>query len=248
MSGQSVRLLDISASRRHGAFDELHLCTDGREFADNLKQLCSQHYGTLGPAFIECLIENMQQQPDAAALLQDITRRKAFRPELPLHGRAAQSFALIGMAGELATDFGLTGWKPGEVMQATEEAFKLWCSEHGRHQTEHQKALSHVMSFIQCHGDSRFSDHQQMNSPPVRDRAGYWSEASGEARIYYFTSDGLKQALQDIELKRGLKALQEAGWITEHEPGKSSVRFYIAGSRQRFYAIRPQEESVGGAS
>lgn len=248
MSGQSVRLLDISASRHFGAFDDLHRCADGREFADSLKQLCNQHYGTLGPAFIECLIESMQQQPDAAALLQDITRRESFRPALPMHGRAAQSFALIGMAGELATEFGLTGWKPGEVMQAAEDAFALWCEEHGQHQTEHQKALSRVMSFIQSHGDSRFSDHQQPAPHPVRDRAGYWTQAPNQERIYYFTSDGLKQALQGIELKRGLKALKEAGWIAVHEPGKSSTRLYIAGSRQRFYAISPRDEAMGGAS
>lgn len=40
--------------------------------------------------------------------------------------RAAERFALLGAAGELATKWGLTGWKKGEVKRTTERLFREW--------------------------------------------------------------------------------------------------------------------------
>ena len=52
-AGQLVRLLQIPLLGKHGAFDELHGCADGREFSDRLQRNAATYYGTAGLAYLE---------------------------------------------------------------------------------------------------------------------------------------------------------------------------------------------------
>ena len=45
--------------------------------------------------------------------------------------RVADKFALIGAAGELATELGLTGWFRGEAESAARQCFASWCEARG---------------------------------------------------------------------------------------------------------------------
>lgn len=54
-AGQAVRLLDIPATRRHGAFDELHGEASGAALSDSIKLAAATHYGHAGRAFLEKL-------------------------------------------------------------------------------------------------------------------------------------------------------------------------------------------------
>lgn len=238
-AGQMVRLLDIPATRQHGAFDDLHHLADGRAFADHLKTEVTHHYGHLGPAFIERLVV---EERDLAGEVDRFAQLDGFTTPHPLQGRAAKVLALIGLAGELAAEYGLVGWQQGEAMAAAVEAFRAWSAGQGGVRTEHEQILANVSDFIERHGDARFSsmDADPAQTPAVYNRAGWWRE-DAQGRAYLFTTGGLTEALSGFDLKRGLDALEAAGWIVEREANARSVRVQLSGRRGRFYAIRPTD-------
>lgn len=242
-AGQAVRLLDIPAKRQHGAFDRLHHLADGRAFADHLKGEVTRHHGHLGPAFIERLVA---EERDLAAKVDKFAQLPGFATSRPLQGRAAKVLALIGVAGELATEYGLTGWHEGEAMAAAIEAFHAWAAGQGGVRSEHEQILANVAGFIERHGDARFSsvESDPAHTPTVYNRAGWWRD-DAEGRTYLFSGDGLSEALGGFDLKRGTEALEVAGWIVERDAGARSVRVRINGNRRRVYAIRPAEAEEG---
>ena len=120
-AGQQARLLDIPATNfEFGSFNYLHGSESGRAFADQLKRATSKNYGHLGIAFVEKLIVDKQDFP---ALYADICKLPQFSTNDGVESRAVGTFALIGMAGELATEYGLTGWKEGDAINAAITAF-----------------------------------------------------------------------------------------------------------------------------
>ncbi len=46
-------------------------------------------------------------------------------------GRAITRFALVAMAGEIATRAGITGWQQGEAYTAAEKCLAAWMKERG---------------------------------------------------------------------------------------------------------------------
>ncbi|MCE8053175.1 DUF927 domain-containing protein [Halomonas daqingensis] len=238
-AGQAVRLLDIPAKRQHGAFDYLHHLPDGRAFADHLKSEVTRHYGRVGPAFIEKLVD---EERDLAGQVDRFAQIPGFDSTRPLQGRAAKALALIGLAGELAAEYGLVGWKQGESMAAAVDAFRAWAAEQGGARTEHEQILANVLGFLERHGDARFSsvESDQTHTSIVRDRAGWWRD-DAEGRTYLFSGEGLAEALGGFDVKRGTEALELAGWIVERDTGARSVRVRINGTRRRVYVIRPAE-------
>lgn len=239
-AGQAVRLVDIPAKRKHGLFDELHTLSDGRAFADHLKAQVARCYGTLGPQFIENLVLD---ETDISGEVERFAQLPGFSASSQMQGRAAKALVLIGLAGELATGYGLTGWGAGEAMRAAEVAFDSWKSGQGESASEHEQILASIQSFIERHGCSRFSDIESGDPSAivVRDRAGYWRR-DGDGRIYLFNKSGLMEALGGFDLRRGVDSLEAAGWLAEREGKARSIRARVNGDRLRLYAVRPVNE------
>ncbi|MDD2893184.1 MAG: DUF927 domain-containing protein [Halothiobacillaceae bacterium] len=239
LAGQQARLLDIPIWGRHGAFDDLHGCADGREFSDTVKTSCSQNYGHLGLAFIERVIKDGR---DFAGKLAAVASLPQFKSENGLEGRAATSFALVGMAGELAIEYGLVPWVAGDALQAAIECYQAWRAHRGHGQTETKQILRAVNDFIAKHGDSRFS-YLSDNQSVVRDRAGWWRDDNDD-RVYLFSPAGLREATKGYDFKRVLTALDESGWIVERDTDKRTKKTKVAGKAMGLYVIGMQD--VGG--
>lgn len=132
MGGQKIRLLDIAAdAQRHGAFDQLHGAPDAATFSDELKRATGVQYGSVGPAFVKALIDRSSE--DHRNMLRGLHERFCVQilaevrsPISGLERRAAERFALIALAGELATQWGLTGWAPLEALKAATRVFGAW--------------------------------------------------------------------------------------------------------------------------
>jgi hypothetical protein len=76
----------------------------------------------------------------------------------------AGRFALIGAAGELARDYGVLLWPEGEALCAAGACFAAWLTERGGTGSgEDTAALAQVLSFLEAHGESRFT----LSTPPV---------------------------------------------------------------------------------
>ena len=127
--------------------------------------------------------------------------------------------------------------------------FAAWQSLRGasRGNAERDQITERITSFIERHGDSRFSDADSLDAQHallVRDRAGWW-RASGEGRVYLFTADGLREALKGFDFNRALDTLQEVGAIAAPGANGERAKFSrINGRGMKLYAVNPMEGGV----
>jgi putative DNA primase/helicase len=236
-AGQSVRLLDVPVARRYGTWDTLHDLPTGERFSDAIKRAAETHHGHAGRAFLERLTREKQ---DFSLMLEAIKAMPLFAAEGEegQDKRAAARFALIGMAGELATEYGITGWSKGEALKAAAECFRLWQAERGTGNDERRQILERVARFIDRHGDSRFSDADAHDSSRVvYDRAGWWKDGPG-GRQYLFNADGMRDALASFDFRRALDVLQEIGALPAPNANGERARFHrIDGRAIKLYPV-----------
>ncbi|KTC81712.1 DUF927 domain-containing protein [Legionella brunensis] len=250
-AGQEARLLNIPATdQTYGAFDNLHGLTDGRAFADSMKQSTNLFHGVAGPEFVKKLLED---KDNLSELYARFCKLDGFYSSDGIESRAAGLFALIALAGEKAMEYGLTGWQQGEALEAAIELFNVWREFRGQGQTETRQILQGIRHFIDRHGDSRFSGLEQETKaiyqgdnidqrPVVRDRAGYWKDTD-KGRIFLFNSPALQEAATGFDLKIILQALNDAHWIIEKDYGKNSKKVKIGGRTISLYWILAKEEA-----
>ena len=212
-AGQSVRLLDVPVKRTYGAWDDLHGYDSGAAFSDALKSATKCQHGHAGPAFVKVLAHNENLQLKAPQELERIKSLPEFAANDGQATRAATRFAVLALAGEMATECGITGWRQGDAIAAAAQCFSLWKAQRGLvgANLESMQALESVSDFIDRHGDSRFSPlDASLSTMVTRDRAG-WRNFTGH---YLFTPSGLREALAGIDVRRGLDALAESGVLS----------------------------------
>jgi len=143
--GQDVRMIDIRAVAEsdgivYGAFENLHGQPNGRAFAKVLEEALGMASGPAGRAFVEALLK-IEPHLLAERLRQDIelsaaALRLAIDVSEDDHGasevnRVLDSFALVAVAGEWATNFGVTGWEKGVATTAVTEIARRWLKDRG---------------------------------------------------------------------------------------------------------------------
>ncbi|MQT51941.1 MULTISPECIES: DUF927 domain-containing protein [Pseudomonas] len=234
-AGQEIRLLDIPARRTYGAWDNLHCMAGGREFSDAIQRASVTDYGHAGPEFIRKLLES----GDIVKLPE---RLASFCEKFPStsgqESRAAERFAVVAMAGELAISFGVLPIPPDTVSDAMLELFEVWRAGRGEGPSEDRQILRAVADFIARHGDTRFSSADDPQGE-ARDRAGYWENAPS-GRLYLFYRTGLEEAAKGYDLGRVVQALDSVGAITKREHGKHQHKKCLPdGTKPRLYWIDP---------
>ncbi|AFL73544.1 DUF927 domain-containing protein [Thiocystis violascens] len=244
-AGQDVRLLNLPADgRRYGTFDEIHGRDSARAFADEIKTASARCYGTAGRAFVQFLVAHLSE--DYGAMVKALTDRM---PTLEgQEARAARQFALIGTAGELATQAGITGWEPGAATKAATDAFLVWRDARGSGNAEASKILDAIRDFIERYGDTRFTAVDDRDGRLLRgERAGYTKVIEGRL-AYLLTPGGLGEAIKGFDRKRALDVLASAGWLLGKAGSKGERRLQckIDGRNVGLYAIcLPDDEQDG---
>lgn len=242
-AGQEVRVLDIPADgQAHGCFQELHGFELGKEFAEHLGAMCKSHHGLAGPMFVRSLLP---------AQVETIQKGRTLMGELlkkyvPQHAsgqvhRAFNRFALVAVAGELATTFGITGWPEGTAIAATMNCFNDWLRARGDMGPQEERAiLSQVKHFFEQHGDSRFAPWQKqdhdLQSKTIM-RVGF-RKSGDDGEEFFVFSESFKRDIASgfdpemaaqVCLKNGLLMSDSKGGSTRSErlPGaKKSMRVY----------------------
>lgn len=236
-AGQEIRLMDIPARRTFGAWDTLHGMTGGREFSDAIQRASVTHYGHAGPQFILKLLECGEQEGLPALLAQFCEQYPTTSGQ---ESRAAERFALVAMAGELAISFGILPLPAGTARDAMLELFEVWRAGRGEGPSEDRQILRSIADFIARHGGSRFQS-AAAGSESVRDRAGLWEDAADGGRVYLFNRSGLEEAANGYDLGRVVLALDSAGAIAKREHGKHQAQKRLPeGGKDRFYWIAPE--------
>ncbi len=178
-SGQEVRMADVpvDAGKGMGAFEDLHEREGGALFARQITREALACYGVAGREFIQWACANAdtlsRRVRDALARMvgQLVPEGASGQVE-----RVGARFALVAVAGELATEAGITGWQPGESERAARACFNAWLAARGGiGNGEVVAMLRSVRRFLEMHGEGRFTlwhraadDH----SPKTLQRAG----------------------------------------------------------------------------
>lgn len=252
-AGQAVRLLDVPCERQHGAWDDLHGHASGPAFSDAIKRASRQHCGTAGLAFLEKLTRNTQNLVERLEAIKAELLASAPAASDGQPARAAARLAVLALAGELATLYGITGWPEGEATRAAGVGFAAWLAQRGdvTGNTEQAQVVQAVQGFIDRHGDSRFSNAMALECDElanrVHNRAGWWRQTDA-GREYLFTAEGMREALKGWDFIPALRVLQGAGMLTSGPDGKTARSHRIQGRQVRVYAVNAGGTRPGGAT
>jgi putative DNA primase/helicase len=100
----------------------------------------------------------------------------------------------------------------------------------GRGNDEAKQIRQAVASFIERHGDSRFSEADREGDAIRVNRAG-WFEDSMDGRVFLFNADGLREALKGFDFRRALDVLEQAGAIPKAGANGERARLKRIGGR-----------------
>jgi uncharacterized protein (DUF927 family) len=195
-AGQELRLADIPADAGAGlgVWEDLHGSDNGADFSTRLDHATGKYYGAVYREFLERL---------AKTPADEITRRVADARrrlvEAYLSGnasgqarRVAGRFALVAAGGELATEWGLTGWRPaeadnlGEAEQAAGTCLAAWLEARGGEGNQEERAmLEQVRGYLEKYGSANFDQWHRLSdphAPRTLKRVGVvrWCYPSGE--------------------------------------------------------------------
>ena len=239
-AGQELRLADIEADagQNMGIFDNIHGMNNPAELADHLKAASSRVHGAVLHAYLNKLVEEMNDPTQRANRLHWIADIQAqflaFAVPPAASGqvhRVAKRFALVAAGGELATLYGLTDWAKGEAIDSVLICFNSWLQRRGTAgQGEAEQLLQQVAEFFERHGESRFSLIGTKTKQPTLNRAGFrrvfTSGMDTENHVYeYFVLPEIfkRELCNRFEPRWAAKVLIEKGLLRQANDGKPQV-------------------------
>jgi putative DNA primase/helicase len=238
--GHGVRMLDIPAEGFYGVFDDLHGFDTSDGFVSHLDKLVKKASGSAGGAFVEQLLSLTEEELEEALEADMRTHTLALQQHLGVVAgddktaeirRVITSFALVAIAGEWATKWGLTGWKPGTAAEAVKKVARRWLDNRLRMpigQAEEIKKMRDYLIANEKHFSS-LSDARIVSGDDVR---GYQDDTFFYVLPATFSEIGDKNKV--------LSALTEAGYL-ERGGEEKSLQFRLPAvvpSRPRAYRIR----------
>ena len=151
-----------------------------------IKDAAARCHGAAGLEWLRCVVHDRLRLAD---LITDGIRQ--FVAEVVPAGatgqveRVARRFALVAVAGELASHYGLTGWEQGEAERSAKACFKAWLESFGGiGNREERTMLAQVRAFFEAHGASRFEDVNANQDHRILNRAGFYRSGLNGAREY----------------------------------------------------------------
>lgn len=247
-AGQEVRMVDIDADagRGFGIFDTLTGSEQtGAALSERIKAESGRYYGTAGREFLRFAIE---QRGELARIIKDakteFTKAAAIDSPDGQVMRVIGRFALVAVAGELATSWGLTGWHQGEAWDAGLRMFAEWlASRGGTGNSEAARGVAAVRAFLEAHGESRFTpwDADETTRQRTINRAGFRKSEDDGQWFYVFSGAYQRELCKGFDHKQVSAALKELGMLqTGSEPGRYTKQARIPGEGQRWiYLITP---------
>jgi putative DNA primase/helicase len=221
-AGQEVRTCPIpaDAGKNFGIFDEIHGCASAGEFARTLSENAVLYYGAPLRALVGELVKGkMAATKRAESLAAAFLERNAFSRVGEIT-RAASRFATAAAAGELASQFGITGWRLGEASLAAEVCFHSWLRARGTAGAlDDLRLLRQIRYFLQTYGAARFQQlpMKDFDRAPSLQRSGFRMLHGGEC-VYLIHPEAFRDEIcKGFDPRRALQLLNEGKYLLHSE-------------------------------
>ena len=237
-AGQLVRMIDVPATERaFGAFDRAP-DGDSRAVADKFKLAATTHYGTAGPEFVRRIIADGVDGDAIRELINGFAKANVPPGSDGQIERVAGRFGIIAAAGEMATEFGLTGWGKGAATDAASWAFSQWIEAQGGGAIEERQAIAQVRQIIEQYGDSRFQSLDDCDARPVNDRLG-WRQNTTDGPEWYATPENFKtQICAGLNPQKVAKILSERGMLHKQKGQGYQCTRTVFGKDLKVYVLK----------
>ena len=255
-AGQMIRLLNIPLWGKFGAFDSLHDLASGEELTKKLTSSYLKNHGVAGIKWIEALLSHSENYSKMLDVMIDDFKNEIDQYSLSLTSqdmRALNSFAVVALAGDLATAFGITKWKPRQSLLSAVQCFLNWKSSSAAvndivytgADIENTKILQSMKNFLDVHGNSRFFDisNGYDKTKIIHNSAGFKKFGMDGQIMYIFNDISFKQAFKGHDLTIAINTFKDAGWLL-FDVKRHKKSHCINGRTQKLYTIVIPDDGV----
>lgn len=227
-TGQEIRLADIEADAGAGmgAFEALNGHPTPAALSVALKEAANCYHGAVGMAWLRLIVDNRSTlvnriEDGIRQFVDEVAPKDAAGQVL----RVARRFGLVAVAGELATEWALTGWQKGEAYGSVQRCFTAWLESFGGSgNRESRGILSQVRAFFEAHGASRFEDSKATSDQRIPNRAGFFRH-TGDGMEYMVLPEAFRtEVCKGFDVKVATKVLTDAGWLICGEGGRPTQK------------------------
>lgn len=221
--------LSSDAGKGYGVFECINYGSNSSDLGNRINELAAKHYGHAGIKWLEYLTSAKDAVMQKAQELLDSFIEQHTQAKNGQANRVLRRFALVAVAGELATLAGITGWQQGRAFEAVAQCFNTWLGSLGNGENmEETKILEHIKAFFESNGTSRFEDLTVMRQadgevirPRIHNRVGYYDP---ESKVYLVSTIMFKKeiciGMNEANVK---KVLIKHGWIKGFTEGDKKL-------------------------
>lgn len=238
-AGQEVRLINIPAKpdiNSYGIFENIHGFINGSSFVNHLSDTSNRYYGTPIVEFIKHVIKDYENIRDRFKR-EYLSIKSVFLPEgsEEQDERVFKLFAFTGFAGELASEYGITGWNRHEALKAAVSCFNSWLEEKdGTGNQEVLAILDKVKLFFELYANSRFLNIYANEKLNPLNAAGY----KDFDNYYVFPKIFKHEICKGFNHKTVVNILKQVGWIiSDHNSGTLYTSKKIQNKTYRVYTF-----------
>jgi uncharacterized protein (DUF927 family) len=222
MTGQNIRLLPVPAVPKgyRGLVENTHNFSTAAAFVKHLIKATQLYHGAPLQEYVKEIMKNQEK------IKNDFNNVLEFKKSeiLPSHAdgqdnRVFDFFFTIGFAGELATEFGITGWPADEATSIAVEIFQHWIEEKGGFGNQEEKMLLRSLRcFFQKHQYSRFvllDDYDNAEQRFASEVIGYRKNTQN-GTVFYAYPERFKEAIRleiTADINDVLKLAETLGMI-----------------------------------
>jgi len=221
--------LSSDAGKGYGVFECINYGSNSSDVGNHINELASKNHGHAGIKWLEFLTSDKNAVMQKAQELLDCFIEQHTQTKNGQANRVLRRFALVAVAGELATLAGITGWQQGRAFEAVAQCFNTWLSGLGNGENmEETKILEHIKAFFESNGTSRFEEltvirqaDGEVIRPRIHNRVGYYDPVD---KVYLVSPTMFKKemciGMNDANVK---KVLIKRGWIKGFTEGDKKL-------------------------
>lgn len=201
-AGMEIRLCDLPADAGvgMGIFENIHGHESPAKFSEKLAANAGKYHGTAFTEFIRHVLDNREDIPEMLRECERVFGQSVLTDKASGQARrVAARFALVAAGGELATQWGVTGWQQGDAINSAIACFRTWLAGYGGEGNKEQRdMLAQVRQFLETNGEGRFvlfDRADDTHAPKTLQRCGYRSADSSGAMEYFIFPESFKKEI-----------------------------------------------------